>query len=135
MGLTHDTALRTAFLTAIKSRAEGTGSGANATADFRTGAAPGCGNAITGTQLGLMNLQATTFGAASTTLTMAGVPLSTAVLVSGTLGYVRFLDRNGAGFEEASISTSGSDVNFAGGVSILAGGTITISSYVLTAPN
>jgi hypothetical protein len=135
MALTHSTAARTAMLAAIKTAAETAGTGPNAQIDFRTGTAPGCANAITGTALALLNLAATTFGAASTTLTMAGVPLSTAVIASGTLGYGRMLDRNAAGVEEASISTSGSDINFAGGVAVLSGGTLNISSYVLTAPN
>jgi hypothetical protein len=134
MALTHSTAVRTAMLTAIKTAAEATGSGANAQLDFRTGSAPGCASAITGTQLGLLNLAATTFGAAGLTLTLAGVPLSTSVLASGTVGYGRFLDRNAAGFEEAAISTAGADINFPGGIALLAGGTITITGYVLTAP-
>lgn len=135
MALTHSTAVRTACMAAIKTAAETAGGGANATMDFRSGSAPGCANAITGTQLALLALLATTFGAAGVTLTMAGTPLTTSVLASGTLGYARLLDRNAVGVEEANIGTSGSDINFAGGIAVLAGGTLTLSSYALTAPN
>jgi hypothetical protein len=132
MGLTHSTAVRTAIAAVVKSAAEAAGSGANATTDFRSGSAPGCANAITGTQLALLALLATTYGAAGLTLALAGVPLSTTILASGNLGYFRHLDRNSAGYEEGNISTSSSDMNFSGGIAVLFGGTLTVSNLTVT---
>lgn len=109
--------------------------------EFRTGAQPpgGPDAAATGTLLGTCTASVTAFGAATDAnpggrITANAVNSDTNADATGTIGWARLLDGAGTPLADFACATSGSDINFAGGVSVTAGDTIAVSSLVLTWP-
>jgi hypothetical protein len=133
MSIATKTTVRTTRITAVKTQMDAAGAGANATIDFRSGAAAGPDNADTGTLAGTLPLSAPPSSSISgAVLTLLGTPLSVTAANSCTMAHFRVNDRGGVAVFEGTVGTSGADINFAGGVVVLAGGTITLSSYTLT---
>ena len=113
----------------------GTGAG---TLKHYTGSQPtNVSDASSGTLLGTNTFSATAFGSASTGVaTAASIASDTNAAASGTAGYFRI--RQGAGGDTAALSqgnsgTSGTDLVF-DNATIVAGGTIAISSLTITVP-
>jgi hypothetical protein len=135
VSLTHSDAAANALLDAVLNLINGGTTNPAGRIRFRDGAGPGTTNADTGTLLATLTLSNPAFAAAATRAkVLNGTPLSTTVLASGTLGHYRFEDRDGTAVQEGAIAISGSDINFAGGVTVLLGGTLTISAYLVNAP-
>ncbi len=142
--MTHPTSRRNALVdneTAAVNAGTGTGTDVDGTGrtggafKFYTGTAPGGQNAATGSLLCIVVLANPSYGAASAAVgTLLGVPLNGNVTASGTIGYARLVDRNGVVVEERTVGTSGAEMNFAGGLAVVSGGTITIQSDTITAP-
>lgn len=107
---------------------------------IRTGSPPtNVGDASSGTLLGTLTLNATAFGSSSSgTATAGAISSDTDADASGDAGYFRVYE-NGAGDTAASMQgTAGEaadtpDLEF-DNKSIVAGGTIAISSFTLTCP-
>ena len=118
-------------------RANASAVAATPTMTFRTSTDPGANTGTdTGTLLVTILLSTTSFAAASgPTKTLAGVPLTATLVASGTPGHYRILDRAATPLvvECGTVSTTGADINFAS-VTWLSGGTVTLTSYVVTAP-
>lgn len=132
------TAARNAACDALVDRIDG-GTGAGTIA-IRTGAPPtNVGDASTGTLLGTCTFSATAFGAASTgTATAASITSDTNADASGDAGYFRCYQGAAADTAADWQGTAGNsgdspDMTF-DNKSIVAGGTIAISSFTLTVP-
>lgn len=112
----------------------GTGPG---TIQIRTGTQPATPNdSATGTLLGTLTLSDPAFGNAS-----AGVATASAITgdssadSTGTAGWFRALDSDGNAVIDGSCGTSGSGADMIlSSTSIVAGGTINISTWTVTAP-
>jgi hypothetical protein len=135
--LKHSTALRTfKMTTGIKTAFDTTG-----TIDLYTGSQPATPDAApTGTLLGTLTMSATAFGTPSSGAMTANTITSGTAVGTGTAGWFRMhlsgdpntLD-TGAGTNrrlDGTVGTSGCDMNFAGGVSFITGGTISETSFV-----
>ena len=133
MSLTHGTATKNAILNSVKTQIDA-GSGAGQILIY-SGSAPGAGNAATGSLLVTITLPKPSYpAAASGSMTLNGTPLSASATFSGNAGYFRFADSAGNVIEEGSCAVSGSDLNFSGGVAIVSGGTVQITSFTLNGP-
>ena len=109
------------------------------------GSVPGSGDgSVPGACLGTLAIAQTFAGAPSGgTITLSAITSNTAI-ASGTAGVfcINRLGDNQPGTNATtampriwgSIATSGQDLNFSGGVTFLAGGTISISSFALIVP-
>lgn len=115
----------------------GTGAG---TIPIRTGAPPtNVGDASSGTLLGTCTFSATAFGASSSgTATAASITSDTSADASGDAGHFRVYKGAGADTEAVMQGTAGEsadspDMTF-DNKTIVAGGTIAISSFTVTVP-
>jgi hypothetical protein len=135
MSVTHVTAVRNASLAAVIAQLDAAGAAANAKIVIYTGSEPGVNNVATGTLLATLNLNSPpSFPAPSAgASTMNGLPVSASIVATGTAGYGRLLDRGGVAVQEFAIATSGSDLNFSGGINLISGGTCSISTWTATA--
>jgi hypothetical protein len=100
-----------------------------------TGSAPAnCGTAASGTLLASLPLSATPGTVSAGVLTMNAIT-SAAAAATGTAGYWR-LCTSSAGttvVAQGAVGVSGSDLNFAGGVSFTSGETIGVTGFTITA--
>lgn len=110
------------------------GAGAGTIA-IRTGAQPtNVGDADSGTLLGTLTFSDPAFGAASTGVaTASAITSDTNADNSGTAGHFRIKDSNSNIHSDGTCGTSGAELNF-DNATIVAGGTIAISSMTLTMP-
>lgn len=121
MALTLATTMRDAIADAVDTRI-----GATATLELQDS-----GN----TEIATISLGNPAFGASSTgTITLSGVPLSDTNATGGTMA--KFQIKSGGTTVEISgtVSTSGADINFAGGLVVGAGDTVTLTSFTITCP-
>ncbi len=126
-------AARSAMCDALVDLADaGSGPG---TVQIRTGSQPaGPGTAASGTLLGTLTLSDPAFGAASNGVaTASAVTGDSSADATGTAGWFRVLDSNAVAVWDGAVGTSGSDMNLSS-VSIVAGGTINITSWTVTMP-
>lgn len=75
------------------------------------------------------------FGAASSgTITLSGTPISDTNATGGTMA--KFVIKSGGTTVQitGTVGTSGSDINFAGGLTVGAGDTVTLTSLTITCP-
>lgn len=105
------------------------------TIQIRTGAQPtNPDDAASGTLLGTLTFNATAFGAPSTgVVTAAAITSDANADNSGTAGHARLLTSAPAIHSDASCGQGSGDFNF-NSTTIVAGGTIAVSSLTLTAP-
>ena len=88
-------------------------------------------------EVATITFDATAFGASSTgTITMASAPKSDTSATGGTMAKFRIYDNGAPGTEMISgtVSTSGADINFAGGLVVGVGDTVTLTSFTITCP-
>ena len=107
------------------------------TVEIRTGSQPATpGTAATGTLLGTLTLSATAFGSPSTgTITANSITGDSSADASGTAGWFRGYDSSSAAVIDGSITASGGGGDMTlDNVSIVAGGTISLTSWTLTMP-
>lgn len=110
------------------------GAGAGTIA-IRTGAQPSnVGDADSGTLLGTLTFSDPAFGASSTgTATAASITSDTNADNSGTAGHFRIKDSSPAIHSDGTCDQGSGDLNF-DNKTIVAGGTIAISSFTVTVP-
>jgi hypothetical protein len=121
MALTLATTMRDAIADAVDTRI-----GASATLVFATS-----GDVTVAT----LTLGNPAFGASSTgVITLSGTPLSDTNAVGGTMA--KFFIKSGGSTTEitGSVGTTGENINFAGGVTVGAGDTVTLTSFTITCP-
>ncbi len=111
------------------------GAGSNGTIEIRTGSQPATPQtAASGTLLGTLNFAATAFGNAA-----AGVAVANAIAsdtdadASGTAGWARVYDADGNAVCDMDIGQGSGTLNF-DNTTIVAGGTIAITSFSITVP-
>lgn len=107
------------------------------TINIYTGAQPATpGTAASGTLLGTLTLSATAFGAASAgTITAAAITGDSVADASGTAGYFRVFGSTSVAVIDGTVSASGGGGELVlSSVSIVAGGTINVTSYTITMP-
>jgi hypothetical protein len=121
MALTLATTMRDAIADAVDTRV-----GTTATMEFQTGGS---------VEVATLTLGNPAFGASSTgTITLSGVPLSDTSATGGTMA--KFVIKSGGSTTEitGTVGTSGEDINFAGGLVVGAGDTVTLTSFTITCP-
>jgi hypothetical protein len=121
MALTLATTMRDAIADAVDTRV-----GATATMEFQTS-----GNS----EVATISLGNPAFGASSTgVITLSGVPLSDTSATGGTMA--KFVIKSGGTTTEitGTVGTSGEDINFAGGLVVGAGDTVTLTAFTITCP-
>lgn len=75
------------------------------------------------------------FGAASSgTITMTGQPLSDTSATGGTMAKFRIKSAGTTEKISGTVGTSGSDINFSGGVTVGAGDTVELTTFTITCP-
>lgn len=126
-------AARSAGMDAVNALLNGGG-----TIEVRTGAQPaGPDSAATGTLLATLTFSATAFGAASNGVATANsITGDSSADASGDAGWFRLKASGGAGVIDGSITVTagGGDAEMAN-ISIVAGGTVTMSSLTVTLPS
>lgn len=105
------------------------------TIEIRTGSMPATpATAASGTLLGTLTLSATAFGASSGgTATANAITGDSSADATGTAGYFRAKSSGGTAVIDGDVGTSGAALNL-NSVSIVAGGTINITSWTFTVP-
>lgn len=134
MALGYTVALRNTKLDAITTAIDA--GPAAGTLEIRSGARPANADAaVTGTQLALLTFSDPSAAAASGgVLTANAISDDTSADATGTASWFRVEDSNGNAVMDGDVGTSGSDLNL-NSVSITAGGTVSITSFVITAGN
>jgi hypothetical protein len=121
MALTLATTMRDAIADAVDTRV-----GTTATMEFQTSG---------DVEVATISLANPAFGASSTgTITLGGVPLSDTSATGGTMA--KFVIKSGGTTTEitGTVGTSGENINFAGGLVVGAGDTVTLTSFTITCP-
>lgn len=97
-------------------------------------------DAATGTLLATLPLSATSFPTAAADASdpkvvtaTANAITSAAAAATGTAGYFRAVNNAGTAIADGSVGTSGCDLNL-NTTSLVSGGTVSITSWVITAP-
>lgn len=131
MAIAYIEALRNAQLDEITTRA-----GTSALLRIYSGTRPATGGAET-TQLAQLTCNATAFAAAASggTLTANAISDDTNADATGTATWFRIYASNGTTIVmDGDVGTAGSDLNL-DSVSIVAGGTVSVTSFVITGGN
>lgn len=121
MALTLATTMRDAIADAVDTRV-----GATATLEFQTSG---------DVEIATLTLGNPAFGASSTgVITLSGTPLSDTNATGGTMA--KFKIKSGGVTDEitGTVATSGGDINFAGGLVVGVGDTVTLTSFTITCP-
>lgn len=126
------TALDTA-LTAAADDAFATALGTNAVVEIRTGAAPGPGNAATGTLLASVTIASWTAASPAAGQVTGSNPAAVTIAASGTAGHFRVKTSGGTTVLEGSVGTSAADM-ILDSVALVAGGTLDLGAPVFTIP-
>lgn len=132
MAVSYTTALKNAMLDAIT-----TALGASPLLRIYDGTPPAnAGTALSGnTLLATLPMSATPFPAASGgTLTANAITSDASADATGTASFFRLLTSGAAAVVQGTVGTSGADLNL-NSVSITAGGTVAVSSLVITGGN
>lgn len=129
MSLQFSTSLRNAILDQIESTI-----GTSAVLACYTGSAPGVGNSVTGTKLYEITCPSDWAAAASSgSKAKSGTWQDTSADASGTPGYFTLNASGGTRHIEGSAAVGSGDLNHDATVSL--GGTVTVSTFTLTAGN
>lgn len=130
MTLGLDSSIRNAIVDSITTRA-----GASALLRIYDGTRPATGGTAT-TLLAQLTCNATFAPAASGgVLTLNAITQDSSADATGTATWFRIVQSGGSTFVlDGSVGTSGADLNL-NSTSIVAGGTVSISSFTVTAPN
>ena len=129
MSLQFETSLRNAVLDAIESDV-----GTAPVLEVRTGAAPGVGAAASGTLLASITCPSDWMAAASSgSKAKSGTWQDASADASGTPGHFRLKTSGGTAKIEGSAGVGSGDLSFDTTVSL--GGTVTISTFTLSAGN
>lgn len=120
------TALRNAWLTAIS-----TAVGSGGTAKVYSGSSPGVGVSPTGTLLSTFT--ALVFGSPSAGVMAVTATADPSNAAAGTPGYVRMATSGGTAVADFTAGVGSGEFNFVS--TVPAGGTDTLTSFTLTAPN
>lgn len=126
MALTLETTMRDAIADAVDARING-GGGAGYL-EFQTSG---------DVEVATITFETTAFGASSSgTITMAGAPKSDTNATGGTMAKFKIYDNGAPGdlLITGTVGTTGSDINFAGGVTVGTGDTVTLTSLTITCP-
>lgn len=124
MALTLETAMRDAIADAVDAKING-GGGAGYLQFETTG----------DVEVATITFDSTAFGASSTgTITMASAPKSDTSATGGDMAQFSIYDFSTAKLLEGTVSTTGADINFAGGLTVGAGDTVTLTSFTITCP-
>ncbi len=100
--------------------------GAAATIEFQTSG---------DVEVATLTLSNPAFGASSTgVITLSGVPLSDTNATGGTMAKFRIKSGGTTTEITGTVSTSGADINFAGGLTVGAGDTVTLTAFTITCP-
>lgn len=121
MALTLATTMRDAIADAVDTLI-----GTTATIEFATSG---------DVEVATISLGSPAFGSSSTgTITMTGQPLSDTSATGGTMA--KFFIKSGGATTQitGAVGTSGSDINFAGGLTVGAGDTVTLTTFTITCP-
>ena len=121
MALTLATTMRDAIADAVDATI-----GTSATLEFQTS-----GNS----EVATLTLGNPAFGASSSgVITLSGTPLSDTNATGGTMA--KFVIKSGGTTTQitGTVGTSGSDINFSGGVAVTAGDTVQLTSFTITCP-
>lgn len=104
--------------------------------EIRSGTRPANANtAVTGTLLATLTMSDPAFGAASNGVaTASSITGDSSADATGTASWARGYDSTGATVGDFSVGTSGADINL-NSVSIVAGGTVDITSFTVTMPD
>lgn len=105
--------------------------------EIRSGTRPvNANSAATGTLLATLTFSDPAFGAANTSgvATASAITSDTSADATGTATWARVFDSNGATVMDLSVGTSGADINL-DSVSIVAGGTVSITAMTVTMPS
>lgn len=132
MAVTYTTALKNAMLDAITSAL-----GASPLLRIYDGTPPASANAaLSGnTLLATLPMSATPFPAASGgTLTASAITSDASADATGTASFFRLLTSGAAAVVQGTVGTSGADLNL-NSVAITIGGTVAVSSLVVTGGN
>lgn len=112
------------------------GAGAG-TIQVRSGTRPTTANdAATGTLLATLTFSDPAFGAANTSgvATASAITQDSSADATGTASWARVLDSNAATVMDITVGTSGAELNL-DSVSIVAGGTVSVTSFTVTMPD
>ncbi len=88
-------------------------------------------------EVATVTFDATAFGASSSgTITMASAPKSDTNATGGTMAKFKIYDNGAPGtlLITGTVSTTGADINFAGGLAVGAGDTVELTSFTITCP-
>jgi hypothetical protein len=121
MALTLATTMRDAIADAVDATI-----GTSATLEFVTS-----GDA----EVATLTLGNPAFGASSSgVITLSGTPLSDTNATAGTMA--KFFIKSGGTTTQitGTVSTTGADINFAGGLAVGTGDTVTLTSFTITCP-
>lgn len=121
MALTLATTMRNAIADAVDTLV-----GTTATLEFQTSG---------DVEVATLTLGNPAFGAASSgVITLSGTPLSDTNATGGTMA--KFVIKSGGTTVQitGTVSTSGADINFAGGLTVGASDTVTLTSFTITCP-
>ena len=132
MALAYDVSIRNAQLDEVTVRA-----GNAALLRIYDGSRPATGAAVGGAVLLAELTCGTPFaaGAASGVLTLGAITQDSSANATGTASWFRIVQSNGTTFVmDGNVGTSGSDLNF-NSVSITSGGTVSVTSFTITAGN
>jgi hypothetical protein len=121
MALTLATTMRDAIANAVDATI-----GTSATLEFQTSA---------DAEVATLTLGSPAFGDSSTgVITLSGTPLSDTSATAGTMA--KFVIKSGGTTAQitGTVSTSGADINFSGGVVVTGGDTVQLTSFTITCP-
>jgi hypothetical protein len=88
-------------------------------------------------EVATITFDATAFGAASTgVITMASAPKSDTSATGGTMAKFKIYDNGAPGdlLITGTVSTTGADINFSGGLVVGVGDTVELTSFTITCP-
>lgn len=121
MALTLATAMRDAIANAVDTEI-----GTTATIEFQTSG---------DVEVATISLGNPAFGASSSgVITMTGQPLQDTNATGGTMAKFRIKSGGTTDKITGAVGTSGSDINFAGGLTVGAGDTVELTSFTITCP-
>jgi hypothetical protein len=121
MSLVLATAMRNAIADAVDTEV-----GTTATLEFATSG---------DVEVATLTLGNPAFGAASTgVITLSGTPLSDTNATGGTMAKFFIKSAGTTTKITGTVATSAADINFAGGVTVGAGDTVTLTSFTITCP-
>lgn len=121
MALTLATTMRDAIADAVDALI-----GTTATMEFQTSG---------DVEVATISLGSPAFGSSSTgTITITGAPISDTSATGGAMAKFKIKSAGTTTQITGTVGTSASDINFAGGVTVGAGDTVTLTAFTITCP-